>query len=422
MATVLFAGDAFGVADVQTGVLTGYDAATTYTITINGKAVSTLGTGGTVTTTATAFAVLLNASAIPEFDEITWTTNAGSIIATANDTTHTGKTHTIVLSVSGGTGTRTDFSSTTAPTGPEGWTAENVIDSSTRARALPANADTVVFSQFDGDLKWNLDASTAATTLTINVLASFTGDTGLPFTNEDGSIDYNEYRTRYFTTDGGTLNVGAGEGDGTGMFMWNSKTSAATLNIIKTDASSSDFQHAVVWKGVNAANVATIASGSLDIAPWPGETTTVATLTVGGDAEARTSRGVTVTNVIAQDSSTSNIDSAAAITLIKIRGSATVNLFTASAVTTATLDGESPTLVFQVSAAITVSTCNLYSGSTLDLDDCQFDVTITDLVPFGPCTINDRNGRLKITNAVSRGLELITWNTTPGRAVTFSNP
>lgn len=421
MATVLFAGDSFGVAAVYTIVVSAYDAATTYSVTINGKTVSVVGSGGTTATVATALQVALAASTIPEFTELTWTVNSSTITGTANDTTHTGKPHTITTNESGGTGTIDDPTTATSAKGPEALVASNVINASTRARALPSNGDTFVFSQFAGDLKWALDACTSNTTLVVNFLASYTGDVGLPFTNVDEAVDYNEYRTRYLTIDGGTINIGLGEGDGSGMLMLNTKASATTIVQYKTDTSSSDFQHATVWKGTEATNTATILSGSFDVAPWPGETATLATLSCGGDSEVRTSAGTALTNVYVDEASEAEIGASGTITLVRVRGNAECIIVTAQTITTATLDGETPTLTLKPPAAMTITTLNAYAGATIDLDDSPADVTITTLNVYGPITINDRQGKLKITNAVSR-YNLITWNTTPGRAVTYSNP
>src|SRR5262245_55905682 len=111
MADILLAGDSPAVQQVKTGALTAYDTGTTYTITVNGKTVSTAGTGGTVTTTAVALVALANASTYPEFAEITWSNSSGSVIATMDTA---GKSIACTLTKSGGTGTVTDFSDTTA--------------------------------------------------------------------------------------------------------------------------------------------------------------------------------------------------------------------------------------------------------------------------------------------------------------------
>jgi hypothetical protein len=56
----LLVADALAVAQDRRATITAYDVATTYKVTINGKIVSVLGSGGTVTTTAVALAAALN--------------------------------------------------------------------------------------------------------------------------------------------------------------------------------------------------------------------------------------------------------------------------------------------------------------------------------------------------------------------------
>lgn len=422
--TYNLAGDAEGVLDVKTGTITGYDAASTYKVTIDGKIVAVLGSGGTATTAAAALVVALEASTYAEFEEYDWTSSSGDIIATANETSPTGKTHAPTLSVSGGTGTITNFSSTTAPDGSEALTASNV-KSTAGARALPTNGDTFNFNRLASHLRWSLDALAAVTTLTMNLAASFTGEVGLPFINEDDSANtYNEYRQRYLQTDGGTMLIGAGAGSGSGRIQWDSQTGAATLRILKSATSADDNQYAVVWKGSNASNAVTAMGGSLDVAPWPGETAQIATLTVGGSAQVRTSQGTTIADVVADGGCTLTIDSAASltdITTLKIHGSARVYLLGDNPVTTTTLDGASPYLYFQCSGNTTFATVNLYAGAVLDLDSCPSTITITTLNVYGACTINDRSGKLLVTNAVNRW-SLVTFNGTRGRAYTLGTP
>src|SRR5688572_27600083 len=137
MADIVFCGDAPEVAAVKTGTLDTYDAASTYTVTIGGKSISTVGTGGTTSTTATALRALLNAAtAPPEFLAITWSGATNAIIGTSDTA---GVDFVAVLSVSGGTGTVTDFSVTTANSGPNAVVASNFKDASTGVRGLPVD-------------------------------------------------------------------------------------------------------------------------------------------------------------------------------------------------------------------------------------------------------------------------------------------
>jgi hypothetical protein len=73
--------DALAVAQDRRATITAYDVATTYKVTINGKVVSVLGQGGTVTTTALALAHGPESLTVPpEFQEITWSNSSGTLI------------------------------------------------------------------------------------------------------------------------------------------------------------------------------------------------------------------------------------------------------------------------------------------------------------------------------------------------------
>src|SRR5438067_3371208 len=110
-------GTAASVAQVTTVTVGTYDAATTYKVTINGKTVSQVGTGGTNATTAAALQALLAASAEPEFTEVTWTVASNVVTATAATK---GKPFTLTTAVSGGTGTISQ-ATPTASSGPNDY-------------------------------------------------------------------------------------------------------------------------------------------------------------------------------------------------------------------------------------------------------------------------------------------------------------
>src|ERR1044072_3073891 len=161
MADIILAGDVYPkVAQVRDANITAYDASTTYKVTINGRTVSQIGTGGTATTTATAFATALNASTIPEFAEITWSSSTSHVIGTCDTA---GKTFVCTSSVSGGTGTFGSFSDTTSNDGPEALTANNCKDASSGVRGLPVNSDTFTLETLGSDLKYGLDALSGVT-------------------------------------------------------------------------------------------------------------------------------------------------------------------------------------------------------------------------------------------------------------------
>jgi hypothetical protein len=423
MPTIVLAADALGVLHVITVQITGYDVATTYKLTRNGKVVSVLGSGGTASTTATALKNALAASTIPEFAEMTWTVNTDTVTGTANESTLVGKTHIFTSSVSGGGGAIGAVTTSTTPKGINGLTAENVI-STAGSRALPTNSDTFVLQQVDEDLLYGLDALSAVTGLTLDVKASFTGELGLPVRNEDNT-EYLEDRQRYLQTSGGTITIGAGGGDGSGRLQIDSGSALTTIVVILTDRSTDDNQHAFVWKGTHASNTLKAESGTIDVAPYAGETATILTLTATGDAEVRTSRGTTLGTVYVDQASEVTIDSAASladITAIYVRGTGTLNLIGDNAITALHVDGTAPTVNFQASADFTITTLNAYEGAILDLSNCPNTVTITTFNALGRCTIRDPNGKLVITNAIARFASLITWQGTPARAFTLGAP
>lgn len=419
MADIVFAGDALAVAQVRSQTITGYDAATTYKCTINGKVISTVGTGGTVTTTAVALVALLNAAtAPPEFREITWSNSSGTVIGTCDTP---GKAITFTLTVTGGTGTVGAASNTTSNDGPNAVTANNFKDASSGSRTLPVDSDNLFFYDTAVSLTHNLDAATAVDVAVLHIKASFEGTIGLPFMNEDDDA-YQEYRERYFLLNGAAnAYIGEGDGDGSERLMLNLQAIQSNVLVAKTATSADDY-HALIIKGTNSSNVLKAEGGSVDIAPFAGETATFATLTASNDAIIRTWGGVTLTTVNCDGDSAVTIHSAAAltdITTINVRENATCTLRGDNAVGTINIDGSSATLDLQSSG--TVTTLNLYPGATLDVTSNPTGVTVTTINIYGPCTINDPNGKLTVTNAISNWAQ-VTFNGQPKRAVTLGSP
>jgi hypothetical protein len=118
-----FRGDATAIARQVTVAITTDDATTTFAITINTKTVSILGSGVSVTATAAALVVALNASTIPEFQEISWTSLVGVLAGIA---VTPGVPFTATSSVSGGGGAMGAVTQTVASAGPNDWgTAQN---------------------------------------------------------------------------------------------------------------------------------------------------------------------------------------------------------------------------------------------------------------------------------------------------------
>lgn len=382
-------GAAAAIAQVQAATITGYDVTTTYTVTINAKIIASLGTGGTVTTTAAALVVLLNASTEPEFAEVTWSNSSGTIIGTADTA---GKPFIFTLTVAGGTGTVGAVSSTTANSGPNDINlAANWSD------GIPTAADALYIDSTDVSLLYNLQSLSAVAVTSIDIGQNFTGSIGLPKVNADSSTDYHEYRADYWQIQATTVNIGYGTGDGSGLIKLDvGSATATTFNVNNSGSATEAGLEAIQLKGTNAANVLNVNKGSVAVAAFPGELATVATLRVGyetsqsSDAAVRCTVGVTLTT-INQSGGTLSINGAAT-TINQTGGILTVD--GTGAVTTITLDGAS--MVYNSSGTITTLTVGV--DSTADFAQDMRPKTITNEVNlYGGATLNDPFGILTLT-------------------------
>lgn len=376
MATKHWLGTATAVAQVSTGEITGYDASTTYTVTIGGVAISQVGTGGTVAATATALVALLNASTHPYFSGITWSVpSAGQVRGTADTA---GVPFTAVLSVSGGTGTRTDFSTGTANAGPCVWgTASNWSDG-----AVPANGDTVIFRDSSVSVLYDLDQNSLALVKLV-IEASYTGKIGLDrkvfMTSVAGATSdttKTEYRETYLKLGADVIEIGdvatasASGGSGSGRIKINNvEAGASTLTVFSTGDATETNLPAVRYLAAHASAAVYVrgASGGVGIAiDVPGETSTVGTVSV--DGEGRTARvfvgaGVTLTT-FQQRGGDNALRAAATVTGVTVKGG---TLTIEGDYTITTLDCEGGTVYDNhvKSGGNAITTANI-NGGTLD--------------------------------------------------------
>jgi hypothetical protein len=196
MTTKRWLGTAPAVAQVSTAVITAYDVATTYTVTIGGIAVSVIGQGGTTATTATALRTALNASTHPYFSSITWSGSGSDITGTADTA---GVPFVAASSVAAGTGTFGAFSNTTANAGPSDWsTAANWSGG-----VVPVSTDDIIIEGNDRNIMWGLDQNAVDLT-SLKIMQSYTGKIGLNSeqfaTSADGETadtGKTEYRQSY---------------------------------------------------------------------------------------------------------------------------------------------------------------------------------------------------------------------------------
>jgi hypothetical protein len=389
MANKFFRGDAVEVAQVMTTQITGYDAATTYKETLNGKVVSVLGDTNANTTAADLKAALA-ASTIAEFAEITYSVSTDTVTLTA---TVAGVPFTAVSSVSGGSGTTSDTAVTTS-SGPNDWN----VAANWSASGVPGS-DSVYLSDTTTDILYGLDQN-AVTLTSLNLHSTFTGDLGLPDINVTSG--YYEYRQKELLVGITTLNVGEGGGGGSGRIRINGQAIQTTLNVYATGASKEAGVPALRWRGTHASNVVTVRSGDVGIA-WDNTfSATVATLNLGSesnpssDAVVWCGAGCTLTT-INQNGGVLTVNGAVGGTWTITKGDAYVRL--SGTLTAVKMQFGAGTLFHDSSGTITALTIG---------KDCVFDAsrskvafTITNCTMYGGAKLLDPNKRITFSNPIT---------------------
>lgn len=386
-ATCKWRGDAPAVAQVTTVTIGTYDATTTYKVTINGKTISTLGTGGTNATTATAFQALLNGSTIAEFAEATWTVNSNVITATADKA---GKPFTLSTSVSGGTGTISN-STTTTSSGPN----DVNVAANWSTGATPANTNDLVIENTSSSLLYNLGSLSGVALNSLTVSQTFTGTIGLPVINADSSTTYFEYRTQYFTIGSTTVTVGGPTGQGSGRIKLNlGSGGSTTVNVTNTGNPLESGLEAMLLVMTGSGNSLNVSRGSVGVAVLAGETATLSLntsqVTSTSDAQVRLGSGCTLSTFKMQ--SGRNILNCGATTITVYGGDLTLQ--GTGATTTLNLNGG--TCHYNTSGTLT--TAKVAGGASLLFGANLAGATVTNTTIEKGATLLDPDSAVTWTN------------------------
>ena len=383
MATVTWRGDAKQVAQVNTVTPAAVDIADTFTVTINGKAVTFTATAATVANVTAGLVALLQARTEGEFTELTFTDSTTHITITANTA---GKPFTQTSSSTGGTNTT---ATTVASSGPN----DVSVAANWSGGAVPSSSDDVIIDG-DNDLLYNLDQNTISLT-SLTIPSTFTGKIGLPVEDEEGG--YIDYRDTYWKISATTITIGRGSGSGSSRIKLNVGTVQTALTIHKTSRTASSGLGAVIFKGTHASNVVNVISGTLSIAPFGGETATVATLRVS-NATVEVGSGVTLTTVTHTGVGVGTLLlSSAVTTLNQFPGSGNLTIVGSGAITT--LNCYAATTSYQGSGTIT--TLNVGDGATVSFDDNPIARTVTNTNLYAGCTLLDNAKTVTFTNPIA---------------------
>ena len=161
----------------------------------------------------------------------------------------------------------------TASEGPNHWDTAANWNSNT----VPVSSDTVYISDTDTSILYGLE-QTAVTLAALHVEQNFSGEIGLPRLNSDAAASYFEYRDTYLKIGATNLYIGDKEGDGSERIKINLGSVQTTALITDSGDSPDGNTPAILLLGTHTSNVININRGSLGVAYYPTEVSTIATL------------------------------------------------------------------------------------------------------------------------------------------------
>ena len=339
---------------------------------------------------------LLDEDAYPQFAEITPTRSTSTLLLTSEIE---GKFFVVTLTPLETNGSAADAQTIegigtattgTASTANSGKNDVNVV--SNWSDGLPNASDDVHFDVggTDRSAMYQLGAFSAVTLTSLNFFGSFTGDVGLPRIDAEG--DYYQYRDDYFVVSATTINVSITGGTGSGRIKVNTGSVATTVNVFGTGSSSDPEVRAFVWKGTSASNTMRVEGGSVDVAPYGGETANLAGGVTMNGGDLRTGPGVTLSGTHNQAGGT--WDSSSALGTLNMNGG--LHIHRTGTVTALVLnDG---TFDVRSKAAMTITDLTIGPTGVLDLTNAIGAVTVTNTAVLRPgATILDPHNRLATT-------------------------
>jgi len=390
MATKIWRGDAQAVPQESRATPANVEVGDIFTLTCNQKEIAFTATAATVANVTAGLTAAWNASAEPEHAELTVTDattyvkilgpSDGRPFTVTSSATNGGaaNTQTLTMSTVSGTGT-----------GPNYW--DNADNWS--PNGVPVNSDDVILENSRVSILYGL-AQSAVTLATLRQYQSFEGSVGLPVFNDLG---YFEYRATELAIGATLMELGLGDGNGSGRIKVNNGSVQTTMNLRGSGSGLETGVPAVLWRGTHANNAINATKGQLGIAILQGQSATCENLRIAyqtnvlGDVDVRCGVGVTLTNV---EQSGGYLLTNSNITVH--------NLYDGELVhqngTMGTLQIERGACRYR--SAGTLTTCRVGSDAELDLRQDPRAVTITNLELHAGSTLRDPAGRATYTNGI----------------------
>lgn len=418
MATRRWLGHALDVADVWTfTVIDTWATGDTATVTINGKDLTvTVGTTSTVGQVALLIEAMINGAALVEdetrnetgdnlgeFSQITASVSTATVTLTGKDQIKGTPFTPTVSESTAGDGTLDSLANATTATG------KNHFDNADNwsGGAVPVGSDDVVADTGDVSIKYGLDQN-VVTLDSITITQGFTGDIGLPETNEDDTaLTYREYRDQYWKTGNAadanptTISIGEGAGAGSGRLKIDSNTGQVTINVRNSGQRAESDKNAIIWKGTHTSNELNVTKGDFAVAFAAGEIAILATLRVGflenqdGDSTVFCSAGTGLTSAaITQTGGALSIDTATSSGTIDLNGGELTVLSGAHA----SIDVDGGTLFYESTGTLT--SVKTGGGGTVDYRRDNRSRTVTNCEVHARATYLDPQRTVTHTNGV----------------------
>lgn len=382
--------------EIQTISLTGNPHGGTATLTYSGQTTSALAYNAAAATIQTALEALSNlAPGDVVCDGGPWpaavTLTFGGTLAATDVAALTGTPSLHNGSVAETSVNPIIYPVTTANSGPNDISvAANWSD-----ETLPVAGDTVVFDQGSSPALYHLD-QLATGLAAFYHYARFTGEIGLPEKNEEFGDAYYEFRPQYLVVDATVIDIGIGGGSGSGrMKIKGVSGTTPTVNVYKTNTSLDEGIEALLLVLPNTSSVVNVNRGSVGIAIYPGETSTIPTLRVGfeanvaGDSTVRCGAGVTLTTV---EQSGGRLVTNSAVTTLNMTDGEMVHL--AGTFTTANIDQGA----VRYNSSGTLTTANVGGKGILDFRQDLRARTVTNLALHKGAEYHDPHGTVTLTN------------------------
>jgi len=294
MATRYYIGNAKADKQLETLTVGGtIETTDVFNVTINGKTISVVGGSATADNVATAIANAINDSTYPEFSEVRAVAVGSSSGQLTVESKVAGRPFTLSIETTetgGGAADDQTFTkvTTTANKGPN---VVNDVDNWDGQTSLPTGSDDIVFDQ-PVDVLYELDHFAAVAFSSVTVTSRFINAIGLPERNAGG---YDEYRPTHLQLGATVLKLGTGQGAGSGRLKFDLQSNLMTATVFNSGSPIEDGIKSVLLKSTNTSSAVTVHGGSVGIATFPGEQSTIALTQHGGDVELGS--GVTLDDV-----------------------------------------------------------------------------------------------------------------------------